>query len=97
MSKTIVMHSRAKVPDRLIHVNNGDSILTLRVHKKQVIHAVHKLALSLFMTAMVLLLIFTFKAESPLFWPLAKAAGILGLVFFVANKSNSSLIKSIRK
>ena len=89
------MNYKVKAPDRIFRVNNGESILTLRVHKKQLIHVALKLAFSLFFTALVLFLILTYRADSPLFWPLAKSSVILGLVFFTASKTNSILNQSV--
>lgn len=97
MSKTIVMHTEVKAPHRLVRINNGESILTLRLHKKQMSQVASKLASILLLTALVFFLVLTYRTDNPLFWPLLKVSAIVGLVFFIAIKSNNSLIKSFKK
>ena len=87
------MQTNVKVQDRAIRVLNHSSTITLKIDKKQIVHASRKLAILLLFVTLWALLFTTYNTNSYQFWTLLKVTVILGLVAFVANKSNTNLKK----
>lgn len=89
--KIIVMQTNVKLPMRAIRVNNGNSMITLKIDKNKLALTFRKLAVALLFIILGVFLVITYNSGNPQFWPLLQAAGILTMIAFIAIKSNNTI------
>lgn len=88
------MQTDVKVSTRAIKVVNHSATITLKINKKQVVNTIRRIAVLLLFLTLGALLISTYNKDNSQFWPLLKVTLILGLVAFLAFKSNINFKKS---
>lgn len=93
-SKSKIMQTDAKVSTRAIRVANHSTTITLKIDKKQVVNTIRRLTLLLFFLTLGTLLITSYNKDNSQFWPLLKVSVIIGLVAFMAIKSNNNFKKT---
>ena len=83
------MQADLKTTSRDIRISNEGSPTQIKFDKLQLITALRNITAVLLFLALGTLLIRTYVSESPHFWPLLKATGILTMVTFIAFLSNN--------
>ena len=84
------MQINAKIPSSVVTVDNGRSVLTLRLNKSQLFRWTQRFALLVLTLAVLFSLSYAYLTNSPLFTPMLKASLLLGLICFVSFKSNNN-------